>query len=438
MDTTTIVLIVLLAVAVVAAIVTPIVTTLLSRARYEARTQRASLLNSEVTELRDQLTQARDSETAGKLEIERLKAENRAAEDKLKTLEKAEVNLKESFENLANRIFDSKQEKFSKDSSETLSNVLKPLKQDIEGFRKRADELHQENTKERTALRTQIDQIVKASSNISDEAQNLTKALTNDPGTRGRWGEMILESILTKSGLREGHEYKTQVSITTEDGTFRPDVIVHFPHERDVIIDSKVSLVDWYNFQSAESDAEREQSLKGLINAVKRNITELSKRNYQSLPDVRSLDMVLMFMPIESAYLAVNSADPGIFEEALEHRIAIVSPTLLMAVLQLANGLWKIDQRNRNADEIARQAGKIYDKCVNFIESFESVGKNLARAHDRWQDADKQLKTGRGNLMGATNKLKKLGVSTSKQLPDSTYPEIENGYAEDDETEDDS
>ena len=249
---------------------------------------------------------------------------------------------------------------------------------------------------------------------------------------------MILESILTKSGLREGHEYKTQVSITTEDGTFRPDVIVHFPHERDVIIDSKVSLVDWYNFQSAESDAEREQSLKGLINAVKRNITELSKRNYQSLPDVRSLDMVLMFMPIESAYLAVNSADPGIFEEALEHRIAIVSPTLLMAVLQLANGLWKIDQRNRNADEIARQAGKIYDKCVNFIESFESVGKNLARAHDRWQDADKQLKTGRGNLMGATNKLKKLGVSTSKQLPDSTYPEIENGYAEDDETEDDS
>jgi DNA recombination protein RmuC len=335
-------------------------------------------------------------------------------------IEKLQEKFTKEFENLANKIFEEKGNKFTEQNKEKLSEILNPLRDKISEFERKVEETSKESIKGNASLREQLQMLKEMNQKITQEATNLTNALKGQSKTQGNWGEFILESILEKSGLVKGREYVVQESITAESGKrFQPDVIINLPENKSIIIDSKVSLVGYERFISSDDEREKQLALREHINSIRSHIKSLSGKNYQNLYQLESLDFVLMFMPIEPAFAYAVQSDASLFTDAFERNIVIVSPSTLLATLRTIASIWRQENQNRNALEIAKQSGDMLDKFTAFVDDLISVGKGLMSAKDNYDKAMNKLVDGRGNLVNRAEKIKQLGAKASKTLPPS-------------------
>jgi len=333
--------------------------------------------------------------------------------EKIEVLANSKEQMKEEFEALANKIFIDNQKK----SNVNLTQVLTPFKEQLDSFGKRVNDIYNDETKQRSSLLTEIKNLKDLNNQISQDALNLTKALKGENKTQGDWGEMILSKILEQTGLREGKEYSTQGSFTDENGKrLRPDVIVHLPSNKDIVIDSKVSLNAYLKYTQNEDKAIKEESTKELIKSLYTHIKGLSAKSYEDIDEVKSLDFVLMFIPIEGAFLLAASNDNHLFKTAFEHNIMLVSPSTLFVTLRTIENIWRYEHQNENALEIATKAGYLYDKFALFVKDLEDVGLNISRTQKAYDNALNKLSTGNGNLIKRSNDLLELGVKTKKKI----------------------
>lgn len=333
-------------------------------------------------------------------------------------IEKLQEKFIKEFENLANKIFEEKSSKFTEQNKANLDQILKPLSEKIKDFENKVEETNKESIDRNAALRQQLSSLKEMNLQMSQDAQNLVKALKGDTKAQGNWGEIQLERILERSGLRKGEEYSVQVSFTAEDGSRkRPDVIINLPEEKKIIIDSKVSLVDYERFVSAEGDDQKNIHLKAFINSVKRHIKDLSDKEYQNLFQEESLDFVLMFIPIEPAFSMAIQFGENLYVDAYDKNIIIVSPSTLLATLRTIANIWKQEHQNKNVIEIAKQSGALYDKFVGFVDDLIDVGNRMDQAKSSYEGAMNKLSEGTGNLVRRAEKIKELGAKTNKSLP---------------------
>ncbi|MEP4889256.1 MAG: DNA recombination protein RmuC [Aliiglaciecola sp.] len=341
-----------------------------------------------------------------------------ALEDKLDLLTSAEKRLQEQFENLANKIFEQKQQKFTQSSQAGLDALLSPLKEQIEGFKKQVSDQYVKEGQERASLKTEILGLKQLNQQITQDAAALTKALKGDNKQQGNWGEVVLERILTESGLREGHEFDTQVSLKNESGKlYQPDVVVHLPNDKDIVIDSKVSLADYERyFNCQDDDLARQQFLQAHTQSIRNHIKGLGKKDYQDLKGIRTLDYVLMFIPIESAFLVAIDQAPDLVKLALDNNIMLVSPTNLLVALRTINNIWQYEYQNQNAQKIASQAAKLYDKFHGFVDDIEKISKSVETVQKHVDAATNKLVSGKGNLVRQIEQFRELGVQTNKRL----------------------
>ncbi len=341
-----------------------------------------------------------------------------ATEEKIASLKNTEERLKKEFENLANRIFDNKSAQADGNSKKQLEAVLAPFRQQIGDFKAQVNKAYQDESLERRSLQKEILGLKDLNQQMAQEALNLTQALKGDNKTQGNWGEMVLESILEQSGLREGQEFELQAHLHSDEGVSRkPDVIVHLPENKDIIIDSKVSLVHYEQHISANTEDERQQALTLHLRSMKGHIKDLGEKRYENLQGVRTLDYILMFVPIEAAFYSAIEQDPGLVQYALDRNIMIVSPTNLLVALRTIQNIWRYEHQNENAKAIAEKAGAMYDKFCNFVVDMEKIGNNLETTHKNYNLAMNKLSTGRGNLVRRAKEFQDLGVKTQKSLP---------------------
>jgi DNA recombination protein RmuC len=354
---------------------------------------------------------------------EKLSSQQSNFESQLKLVQEAKVSLGQEFENLANRIFDDKQTKFSEQSKQALETSLSPLRRDLGDFRKQVSSAYDKENADRNRLAGQISELQKQTMKVSSDAASLANALKGDNKQQGNWGEFVLEKLLEDSGLSKGREYETQVALKDEEGKRRnPDVIIHLPEGRDIIIDAKVSLIDYERYFHAEEAESRNQSLNQHLNSLRAHIKGLSVKNYEKLENVNSLDFVLIFIPVESAFMLALDNDPDIMREAYDRGIILVSPSTLMVTLRTIKNLWRYADQNINAQQIAEKAGALYDLFVLHVEALEDIGKHLDKSKDAYDTAFKRLSTGRGNLVKRSEELKTLGAKTKKALADKLLP----------------
>jgi DNA recombination protein RmuC len=386
--------------------------------------ERASLLEQNKNELEKNLTGERNKVLDLNSKLSSLQSDYNNLQQKLVEqkgeIEELQQKFTKEFENLANKIFEEKGNKFTEQNREKLNELLNPLKDQITRFEQKVEETNKESIKGHASLREQLQMLKEMNQQITQEAKNLTTALKGQSKTQGNWGEFILESILEKSGLVKGREYVVQESLTSESGKrFQPDVIINLPENKSIIIDSKVSLVAYEKFVSEENENQKQLALREHINSIRTHIKNLSSKNYQNLYQLESLDFVLMFMPIEPAFALAVQNDQSIFNDAFEMNIVIVSPSTLLATLRTISSIWRQENQNKNALEIARQSGDMLDKFTAFVEDLISVGKGLVSAKDNYDKAMNKLVDGRGNLVNRAEKIKQLGAKTSKSLPQS-------------------
>ncbi len=337
--------------------------------------------------------------------------------DQKKELEALQERFTIQFKNLANEIFEEKSRKFTDQNKVNIGDILNPLKEKISEFEKKVEQSNKESIDRNSALRQQLDNLKELNQQITKEAGNLTKALKGETKTQGTWGEYILESILEKSGLRKGDEYAVQESFTTEDGKrLQPDVVIKLPDNKNIIIDSKVSLVAYERYISAEDETEQAVNLKQHIHSLRTHTKGLSEKNYQNLYNIGGLDFVLLFIPIEPAFSTAAQHDREIFNDAFEKNIVIVSPSTLIATLRTIASIWKQEHQNKNTLEIARQAAALYEKFVGLTNDLIDVGKQMRKSQETYEAAMNKLSTGKGNLVGSVEKIKLLGLKTSKNI----------------------
>jgi DNA recombination protein RmuC len=346
----------------------------------------------------------------------RLEESRKSFEEKEALFRESSEALKQEFELLANKIF----EQQGKAHSEKLSTVLNPFKDQIIDFRKRVEQVYHTESKDRASLLTEVKNLQQASEKINEEAENLTKALKGDTKIQGNWGELVLERVLEESGLRADHEYFLQESRRSEEGDLkRPDVLIRLPDDKDVVIDAKVSLTAYEQALSSDTEAQREMFLKQHLASLKAHVKRLSDQDYAHLTDVRSLDFVLMFVPIESAFTLAVEQDHKLFTDAFEKRIVIVSPTTLMMTLRIIHNVWRFEKQNRNAQEIARRAGGLYDKLRGLVEDMEKLGQQLKTVEKTYDSALGKIASGKGNLVRQVEQFRELGAHVKKPLPKS-------------------
>lgn len=355
----------------------------------------------------------------------RREQEQLAAREQLAVIEQSRTVLSREFEVLANRIFESKQASFElkqaslqQQSKQSLEGLVSPLREQLQQFRQKVEQVYDTENRERASLITEIRLLKNLSQQVSEDASNLASALKGDNKAQGNWGEVILERILEQSGLQKGREYDTQVNLRSDEGERRlPDVIVRLPEGRDVVIDAKVSLVDYQRYCDAEDAIDRERYLKAHVLSLRSHVMKLSDKSYQNLEGIRTLDFVMIFMPIEAAFSVAFQYDQNLFGEAFERGIVIVSPTTLLATLRTVHSIWRYEKQNRNAEKIAQEAGKLFDQFALVGDSLEGLGKQLGKANDSYLETVKRFTTGRGNMVSRVEKLKQLGARTNKQLP---------------------
>ena len=348
----------------------------------------------------------------------RMSEQVKNAEEKLTLLKDAEIRLNNQFENLAGKIFDKRNRQFTEHNKTSLDHIVRPLREQLGEFKQRIETVYDNENKDRCSLREEIISLRRDTAQMNQEALNLTRALKGDKKTQGNWGEMILETVLEKSGLRKGIEYETQSAFRDEDNKlFKPDVIVRLPEDKDIIIDSKVSLVAYELHCSTDDDAERVAALKQHTEAVRTHIKGLSAKDYSGLKGLRTLDFVLLFMPIEAAFIAAFQADERLFTDAFEHKIIVVTPTTLLATLRTIENIWRYERQNENARAIADKAGIVYDKIRGFVEDLDKLGKQLSTVHTTYDGVMNKLTRGNGNLIRQASSFVDLGVKVKKTIP---------------------
>ena len=375
------------------------------------------------------MAKSQASETLSQLNAEKLVLEEKLSnqetnfEAQLKLVKEAKQSLSQEFENLANRIFDDKQTKFSEQSKQALDTSLSPLRRDIGDFRKQVSSAYEKENADRNQLAGQIGELQKQTMKISSEAASLANALKGDNKQQGNWGEFVLEKLLEDSGLSKGREYETQVALKDEEGKRRnPDVIIRLPEGKDIIIDAKTSLLNYERYFHAEDEQQRQEFLKNHLNSLRAHIKGLDIKNYEKLETINSLDFVLIFIPVESAFMLALDNDPDIMREAYDRGIILVSPSTLMVTLRTIKNLWRYADQNINAQQIAEKAGGLYDLFVLHVEALEDIGKHLDKSKDAYETAFKRLSTGRGNLVKRSEELKLLGAKTKKAIADKLLP----------------
>lgn len=385
--------------------------------------QKTEILSDSLSELKRKNQELEDTNTKNHGIIERLNAEKEGLEMNIAQHKEDLAEMREQFTKdfqlLANKIFEEKSEKFTLQNRTNLDQILTPLKERIADFQKKVEETHTSNLKETTGLREELKHLKDMSQRMATEAESLTKALKNDSKVQGNWGEMILESILENSGLVRDREYFMQQSFTNEDGRrLQPDVLIKLPEDKWIVVDSKVSLKAYEQYISDEDEVNSPAHLRDHLLSVKTHIRSLAEKKYQELGSGKNLDFILMFIPIEPAYLLALQKDHSLFQEAYDRNIILVSPTTLIASLKIISSTWKHEFQNRNAMEIADRGKKLLEKFVGFTEDFEKIGDQISRTEKSYSDAMSKLRDGRGSLITQAKQLEDLGVKTNKQFSD--------------------
>lgn len=378
----------------------------------ELNSTKNELLKTE-TELKDE----REGHDHAKNRLAKAEEAFKAQEEKIinqkQEIEELHVRLKEEFENIANKVLRQNSEEFSKLNNEKLGLILKPLKENIKSFEDKIEKSGQD----REGLKKQIEMLHKLNQNMAEEAKNLTKALKGDSKQQGNWGEVVLERILEDSGLIKDQEYKLEYATQNQEGErIRPDAIIMLPDNKHVVVDSKVSLVAYEKFISETDDGDKVILIKRHVDSIRAHIKQLSDKSYQTSVDLNSPDFVLLFMPIEAAFSVAVQADPDVFTFAWDKKIVIVSPTTLLATLRTIASIWKQERQTKNALEIARQSGAMYDKFVSFVEDLQRLGAQLQTTQKSYDSAFNKLTDGKGNLVSRAEKLKELGAKTTKDV----------------------
>lgn len=375
--------------------------------------QQVSTLNAQIATLNTQLLQERQQSA-----------------EKLALLQSAREELSHQFKNLANDILEEKSKRFSEQNQQSLGQLLEPLKSRLQEFQGKVEQVYVQEGKDRSALAEQVRQLMELNKTVSQEANNLTRALKGSNKTQGNWGELILERVLETAGLRKGDEFDVQESHTTADGKrLQPDVVLHLPEDRHLVIDAKATLVAYEDYANAEDDKHRDAALKRHLEAVRSHIKGLSDKNYQDLYGLKSLDFVLMFVPIEPAFMLAVTHDRELFMDAWNKNVLLVSPSTLLFVVRTVASLWRQEAQNRNAQDIAKRGAELYDKLAGFVEDMESLGNRLGQAQKDYDGAISKLATGRGNLIRQAEMLKKLGVKPNKALPTPMVEQANEGQA---------
>ncbi|OTP89875.1 recombinase RmuC [Gilliamella apicola] len=388
----------------------------LSQVRQENQT-----LANEVNQLDTELNQYRQQNieqfaTISELKT-RLEETRNAAHERQTILEQSEQRLTTQFENLANRIFEHSGKKIEQQNKQSLNFLLSPLKEQLDSFKKQVQDSFGEEAKERHTLTYEIRNLQQLNQQMAKEATNLTNALKGNNKVQGNWGEFILSQILDNSGLRLGYEYDTQVNLTNENNQrLQPDVIVHLPQGGDVVIDSKVTLVAYERYFNNNEEIVKTKALSDHLTAVRNHLKQLSQKDYHKLIGINSLDYILMFIPVEPAFLCAIDSDPSLINDALKNNIMIVSPTTLLVALRTIHNLWRYEHQNRNAELIADKASKLYDKVRGFVEDMENLGSTLDKAQQTYQNSLNKLSKGRGNIIGQIERFRELGVEVKKPI----------------------
>jgi DNA recombination protein RmuC len=391
------------------------------RMKFSGELHKTQILEKQLLDLKHELDRERAQAMEAKRALATAEANFKNLQDKLKDqrgeLEGLQEKFTAQFKNLANEIFEEKTKKFTDQNKSNLYDLLKPLGEKIVDFERKVEETHKDSISRNSALREQLENLQKLNLQMTKEAENLTKALKGDSQKQGAWGEFILESILEKSGLERDREYFIQESFTTsQGGRLRPDVIVRLPENRHVVIDSKVSLTAYDAFVNSASEQEKLPALKAHLVSIRQHMKGLSEKNYQRNVSESGLDFIIMFIPIEPAYILAIQSEKGLYDEALERRIVFVSPSLLIPALQLIKNAWKQEYQNRHVLDIANKAGDLYDKFVGFTEDLISMGRHLDSSKKYYEESMKKLSIGSGNLVRRVEDLKKLGARASKNI----------------------
>ena len=389
---------------------------LIQNERLEQMKQQLLKSGSELEELRIKNEGLMNLKTQAESENEFLKEK---LNEQYKEFERLQKQAATEFENLANRILKKNTEDFSEVNQKKLHELIVPLKEKIQVFEKKVEDTYEKGLKDQTDLRAELKKLYELNNRISDEANNLTRALKGDVKQQGNWGEIVLERILERSGLTEGQEFEREKVVQNAEGRIiRPDVIVNLPDKKHIIIDSKVSLIAYERYVNTDEPVEKERHMKNHLVSLKAHVKELNVKHYSSSPQFNSPDFVLLFIPIESSFSIAVEQDQQLFNYAWENKVVIVSPSTLLATLRTIASIWQQENQTRNAMEIARQGGALYDKFVGFISDIEKLGKNIEGLQKTYDEASKKLYTGSGNLVRRVEKIKELGASASKEIPE--------------------
>jgi len=373
------------------------------------------LIKSQVSDLQSQIQVLSNQLTKSLADLD---SEKRISQEKLEQFNESKIQLTDHFKTLAQEILEEKSQRFASQNQQNLDLLLKPLQEKISDFRKRVDDVYSEESKERASLQTEIHNLTALNMKMSQDANALTKALRGDSKAQGNWGELVLETILESSGLRKGHEFDVQDTQRNDDGQLLyPDVVIHLPDNKHVVIDSKVSISAYTRSVQTDNPDDQTAELTAHVNSIRSHMSGLSAKNYQDLYGLGAIDFVLMFIPIEPAFLAAISHQSGLFQEALTKNIVLVCPSTLHATVRTIAHVWRQEHQNRNAQEIARQCGALYDKFVGFVHDLDNVGDKLSQTQKCFDEAYKKLSTGNGNLVRSAQKVRELGVKPNKSLP---------------------
>ncbi len=372
-------------------------------------------------QLKTELIAERDGKQQYSSALATAKAELAAMTDKLNTqlkdVQELKVQFKLEFENLANKIFEDKSEKFTQQNRDQLDIVLNPFKEKLRDFENKVDKVYKEENNERINLKAELKQLSDMNKQLSSDANNLATALKGSNKQQGNWGEMILEKILERSGLQNGVEFLRESTDENANGErIRPDVVIHLPDGKHIIVDSKVSLIGYNNMMASGTDEERMTFLKTHVDSIRSHIKILSEKNYSSAKNLVTPDFVLLFMPLEAAFSTAMQDDSELYNYAWDRKVVLVSPTTLLATLRTVASIWSQEKRTRNAEEIAQEAGKLYDKFVGFVEDLLKAGNKLKDAKEAYEGAMNKLSTGSGNLVNRAEKMKQLGIKVSKEM----------------------
>ena len=381
-----------------------------------------SFMRTELEDSRDKSEKLEGELRASNAEISRLNAtveqERKGFAEKTAILDEAKKTLGHEFENLGNRIFEDTSKKFAEKNKTDMEGILAPLRERIKDFDRKVTDTHVDATRQITSLQTHVKNLETLGEKMSREALNLATALKGESQTQGAWGEIVLERALEMSGLRKDFEYHSQPTYRGQDGNaLRPDVVVHLPEGKDVVVDSKVSLTAYERYVSCDDEAEKERFLSQHLTSLRSHVRDLGEKNYENIPEIKSLNYVLMFVPLESAFMLAVEKERNIQGEALEKNIMIVGPSMLLFALRTIQSIWQFEHQNANARKIAESAGRMYDTFVTFAEHMEKIGERISQSRDAYEKAMSRLCEGRGNLVKRASDLRNLGVKAGKQLP---------------------